>query len=484
MAGKKAVAYMRYSSNNQRETSIEYQRARILLYSAANDITIVHEYIDRANTATHDNRYDFQLMVKDAQSNPDWDTILVYDRSRFVRNYLDGRLYNELFEDYGIKVISVTEDFGTSNEAFLAVSITDVFNDYFSRDNAKKTHAGMVMKSQKAEHCGGIPPLGYDIDANGQLIINPIEANTVQRIFDMFELNYSYTKMAEILNSEGKKNKRGGSFGKHSFNSLLQQEKYTGTYIWNKTKAKNSKHKHNSHAHKPLEAQTRIEGGCPQIISPEQFQRVQQKMAERACGRAASKNRRHYMLTGLEIVRCAECGAYMTGVPRSSRNGNYTTYTCPNHRSGACPTKEIRTEYVDTMVAGMLSRDLYNRTDLSELTEAIRNNNDTCKMLMLRKRQIKKATQNILYRLETDTSELLFDKLRALEHEKQSVDRQLAAAQTEIASLDKINIRPICNELGRMLKTSDAPEVKAYLAHAIKEVLISNEEVKITLNIA
>lgn len=132
----------------------------------------------------------------------------------------------------------------------------------------------------------------------------------------------------------------------------------------------------------------------------------------------------------------------------------------------------------------MLSRDLYNRTDLSELTEAIRNNNDTCKMLMLRKRQIKKATQNILYRLETDTSELLFDKLRALEREKQSVDRQLAAAQMEIASLDKINIRPICNELGRMLKTSDAPEVKAYLAHAIKEVLISNEEVKITLNIA
>lgn len=103
---------------------------------------------------------------------------------------------------------------------------------------------------------------------------------------------------------------------------------------------------------------------------------------------------------------------------------------------------------------------------------------------MLRKRQIKKATQNILYRLETDTSELLFDKLRALEREKQSVDRQLAAAQMEIASLDKINIRPICNELGRMLKTSDAPEVKAYLAHAIKEVLISNEEVKITLNIA
>ena len=224
MATKNAVAYMRYSSDNQHETSIEYQRARINFHCAVNGIELVHEYIDRAFSATSDNRPSFKTLIEDAIAHPSWDTVLVYDLSRFSRNYTDAVRYKSLLKDHNIRVVSVTQDFGCSNEGFLIEGITDLLNDYFSRDNAKKTHAGMAVKSQKAGHCGGIPPLGYDVDANGKLIVNPVEAETVRRIFDMFELNYSYTRMAEILNSEGRKNKRGSCFGKHSFNSLLQQE--------------------------------------------------------------------------------------------------------------------------------------------------------------------------------------------------------------------------------------------------------------------
>lgn len=482
MTTQNAVAYMRYSSDNQHETSIEYQRAKINFYCAANGIALVHEYIDRAFSATNDNRPDFQALIEDARNHPLWDTILVYDLSRFFRNYADAVHYKSLLKDLGIKVTSVTQDFGSSNESFLIEGITDLLNDYFSRDNAKKTHAGMVVKSQKAGHCGGVPPLGYDLDANGQLVIN--KAETVRRIFDMFELNYSYSQMAEILNREGRKNKRGGSFSKSSFHSLLQQEKYTGIYIWNKSRAKNSKHKRNSHACKPLDEQISIRGGCPQIICTEQFQRVQQKMAERACGKASSKSRRHYMLTGLNIVKCAECGAYMTGVSRSSKHGSYTTYSCPNHRNSGCKTKEIRTVFVDTMVAYALSRDLYHRADLLDLSAAMHKDNDTYKKLSFRTKQLKKSIENITHHLESEDSEALVTRLRALESEKQSVDRQLAVSKTGIDNLNKSSLKPLCRQFCDLLKTSDAPEVKAYLSHAVKEVLIGNDDVKITLNIA
>jgi len=484
MKTRKAVAYMRYSSDNQQETSIEYQRAKINLYCATNNIALVREYVDRAYSATNDKRPAFQVMMYDAKNKPEWDMVLVYDLSRFSRNYADAVSYKNLLKDLDIKVISTTENFGDSNEGFLMEGIKDLINDYNSRDNARKTHAGMTVKSKKAGHCGGIPPLGYDVDPEGKLIINPEEADTVRRIFNMFELNYSYTRMAKILNEEGRKNKLGLDFGKHSFNSLLRQEKYTGTYIWNRAKAKNSKHKYNSHACKPIEEQTRIEGGCPQIISFEQFQRVQELLDNRAKGRAASKSKYHYMLSGLNILRCAECGSYMIGTSRISRGEQYTTYTCPKHKNGECSTKDIRTSYVDMMVTLLLMRDLFHRNDIDEISNYIRSDTSEYKMLKYKKQRVSRAIANVTKSLEVSCSETIIKKLDALELEKKSIERKLALAKSNVTAIDKDNIRAVCKQFRVFIMESECPEVKAYLKHAVKNVIISNDDVKINVNVA
>lgn len=65
-----AVAYMRFSSDNQNENSIEYQRAKIKAYCYQKGICLLHEYIDRAKTATTDRREAFQRMIQDAQNHP------------------------------------------------------------------------------------------------------------------------------------------------------------------------------------------------------------------------------------------------------------------------------------------------------------------------------------------------------------------------------------------------------------------------------
>ena len=60
-----AVIYARYSSDNQREESIEGQIRECTAYAEKNDITIVKHYIDRAISAKTDNRPQFQQMIKD-----------------------------------------------------------------------------------------------------------------------------------------------------------------------------------------------------------------------------------------------------------------------------------------------------------------------------------------------------------------------------------------------------------------------------------
>ena len=71
-----AVIYARYSSDNQREESIEGQLRECMEYADYNDITVVDTYIDRALSAKTDNRPAFQQMIKDSNRHL-FDIVLV-----------------------------------------------------------------------------------------------------------------------------------------------------------------------------------------------------------------------------------------------------------------------------------------------------------------------------------------------------------------------------------------------------------------------
>ncbi len=72
-----AVIYARYSSDNQREESIEGQIRECTAYAEKNGITVVKHYIDRALSAKTDNRPDFQQMIKDSEKRL-FDIVLVW----------------------------------------------------------------------------------------------------------------------------------------------------------------------------------------------------------------------------------------------------------------------------------------------------------------------------------------------------------------------------------------------------------------------
>ena len=82
-----AVIYARYSSDNQREESIEGQIRECTAYAEKNGITVVKHYIDRALSAKTDNRPDFQQMIKDSEKRL-FDIVLVWKLDRFARDLL------------------------------------------------------------------------------------------------------------------------------------------------------------------------------------------------------------------------------------------------------------------------------------------------------------------------------------------------------------------------------------------------------------
>ena len=91
-----AVIYARYSSDNQREESVDGQIRECMEYCSRNGMTVIKEYIDRALSAKTDQRPDFQRMIKDSAKGL-FDVVVVWKLDRFARNRYDSAHYKALF---------------------------------------------------------------------------------------------------------------------------------------------------------------------------------------------------------------------------------------------------------------------------------------------------------------------------------------------------------------------------------------------------
>lgn len=109
------VIYARYSSDNQREESIEGQLRECKAFAERNGMTIVGEYIDRAKSATTANRPEFQRMIADSKRNG-FEVVLVWKLDRFARNRYDSANYKAQLRKNGVKVVSATESISEGAE--------------------------------------------------------------------------------------------------------------------------------------------------------------------------------------------------------------------------------------------------------------------------------------------------------------------------------------------------------------------------------
>lgn len=114
----KAAAYCRFSSSNQREESIDAQLRAIYKYMDEHDYTPVGDYIDMALTGTNTDRPNFQRMLEDAKKGL-FDVVIVHKMDRFSRNVRDTLNIESELACYGVKVVSVIEQFSDTPEGQL-----------------------------------------------------------------------------------------------------------------------------------------------------------------------------------------------------------------------------------------------------------------------------------------------------------------------------------------------------------------------------
>ena len=115
----KAVIYVRYSSDNQREEYIDGQLRECNSCAEFNHIEIVGNYIDSAFLPKSDHIPVFQRMTKDSAKSV-FDTIIVWKLERFARNRYDSARYKYILKKNGVKVISATEVIADGSSVFFS----------------------------------------------------------------------------------------------------------------------------------------------------------------------------------------------------------------------------------------------------------------------------------------------------------------------------------------------------------------------------
>jgi len=366
-----AIAYYRFSSSNQHEESIEEQQEVVRQYADKNNITIIKEYVDRAESATTDDRPNFKLMTSEITSGafaPDF--LLVHKTNRFARNSYDAVVYKHELGKRNVKVIAVTQPIGDGPEGIILERLYEALDEYYSANLSIEVKTKMKQHAKKAKHLGGTPPLGYDVFFDGEsrkYKINESEAHIVKTIFSMYTAGKSYGAIIKHLNENNYKTKKERPFQQTSIYEILRNEKYTGTYVYNKTVSKTNG-KRNNHALKDDDQIVKIPDAIPVIIPKEQFEQAKQIMDKRKLAPAASKAKEVYLLTGL--VTCGKCGGTMVGNrARWGRNQEvYAFYECNTRkRLKTCDMKAINKDFLETKVLDYLDDNLFNEENIPKL---------------------------------------------------------------------------------------------------------------------
>ncbi len=166
------VIYARYSSHAQNEQSIEGQLKVCYEYAEANGMTVIGEYIDRAQSGTNDKREEFQKMLVDS-ANGSFDTVLVYQLDRFARNRYDSAVNKAILRKNGVRVVSSRENITDDASGILVEGVLESLAEYFSAELSQKVRRGMLINAEKCKFNGGTIPFGYSVDSDKNYVVNP-----------------------------------------------------------------------------------------------------------------------------------------------------------------------------------------------------------------------------------------------------------------------------------------------------------------------
>ena len=322
----RVAAYCRVSTDTE-EQATSYQ-AQIAHYEE-----VIHRnpewvfagiYADDGISATSTkHREQFHQMIQDCMDGK-IDMLITKSISRFARNTMDAK---------GEVLITIMASLAQQESESLSQNVKLGMQYRFQQ--------GKVMVNASCF-------LGYDKDENGDLVINPEQAETVKRIYREYLEGASCQQIARGLERDGIRTARGNTrWHDSSIRLILENEKYMGDALLQKTYTvdflKKKRIKNNGEM-----PQYYVEDDHEAIIPRALFLQVQEEIARRGSqvdcmGRRRGFSAKH-CFTGL--LYFAECGEQFRRIHWNNRGCKSVVWRCMTRleKKGACHARTVYEE--------------------------------------------------------------------------------------------------------------------------------------------
>ena len=393
----RTVCYCRYSTDRQREASIQDQARNCRRRAEAEGWSIVKVFADQAMSGSHADRPAYQAMLSAAAAG-EFDVLLLDDLSRLSRDQVESERAIRRLEFGGIRIVAVSDGYDSTHAGRkVHRGVKQLFNEMYVDDQRDKTHRGQTGQALKQFWCGS-RPYGYRLvplldesrtDAHGQpvrvgtrLVIDPDQAAIVREVFELYASGWSPGRIAAALNQRNVSSpgtawrnrtvRRVGGWMQSAIRGddvkgtgILANELYVGRYVWNRSQwIRDPDTRKRTYRLRPQSEWVVNELPELRIVAEDLWAAAQARRREQAerVGAAvrrgiALKNARppggipKYLLSGL--MSCGECGSKFIIV-------NRTSYGCGGYLSGRlCSNKlTVRRELAEDLLLAGIREDL------------------------------------------------------------------------------------------------------------------------------
>lgn len=488
--------YCRVSTDMQKERgeSIATQKSRLMEYAKKNSLNPVI-YDDAGFSARDTNRPAMIRLLKDIQDG-NVRTVVITKIDRITRSIQDLLSLINLFQERNVSFVSLGDSIDTTTP-------TGRFYLRFTGEIAQweremiSDRVGEVMRhrAKNGKYNGGIVSHGYMIK-NGKLCVNLDEAETIRMIYKKYLDLESLRGVTQWLNANNYRTRKGETWASSSIRRILSNPTYTGKVWYNKRISSKMTGKIGS---RPKEEWIICDGQHEPIVDEKMFDRVQ-----RILQRQYDKPRRKsstFLLSGM--IRCGHCGGALTGYTyHKSNERKYVYYRCHTHGSkgrSVCKGNTIRQEVIENLVIDkiveMSKNDLF-KIDFQKalqifnqsVTSNVKPKQDEFSRLKQRRENVQRKTKKLLELLEDETidKKTYQNRIKELETEDNLIGEQLRPLEqelqtTKVTIIDFDRVYKIIADFKTIWRKLDLLKRKDFLWSFVKEIVVYDAEVKITL---
>ncbi len=376
----RVAAYCRVSTDSDEQaTSYEAQIEHYTEYISKNpEWVLAGIFADDGITGTNTKKRDeFNRMIEECHDG-NIDMIITKSISRFARNTLDCLKYIRELKDLNISVFFEKESINTMDaKGEVLLTIMASLAQQESQSLSQNVKLGIQYRYQQGKvQINHNRFLGYTKDADGNLVIEPEQAEIVRRIYREYLQGLSMDKIAAGLEADGILTGAGKTkWHTSTINKILRNEKYIGDALLQKTYTTDflTKKRIKNNGTVP---QYYVEGDHEPIIPKDIFLLVQEELVRRRVVHTSDNGKRHcYSCKHCfsQIVICDECGEFYRRVHWNNRGSKSIVWRCCSRLDNtghACHSRTVNETLLEQVVIDAINRVLCQKDDFLQTLRA------------------------------------------------------------------------------------------------------------------